>query len=160
MVIPKKEIKYLGFLLNATAMSVSLPHDCKLSLKAACNIILSCGSSHTIPNIALTIGNLVCVLPAAKYGTMHYRALEESKIQALKQAKGNFDKKMIIPRGACTELQWWSNNAPNLKNSFLIPNRDFVLATDASNSGWEQSLGTVKPMVLGPVMRQTFTLLF
>ena len=42
-------------------MSVSLPHDRKLSLKAACDNILSHVSSHTIRNVASAIGNLVCV---------------------------------------------------------------------------------------------------
>ena len=72
---------------------------------------------------------------------MHYRALEESKIQALKQAKGTFDKKMTIPRDACVELQWWSNNALNLEKNSLIPNPEFVLATDASTLGWGAVFG-------------------
>ena len=48
---------------------------------------------------------------------------------------------MTIPRDACVELQWWSNNALNLEKNILIPNPEFVLATDASTLGWGAVFG-------------------
>ena len=42
----------------------------------------------------------MCFFPAAKYGPLHFWVLEESKIQAVKDVKGNFDDKMTIHRDA------------------------------------------------------------
>ena len=52
--------------------------------------------SPTIREVAQAIGYIVSSLPAVKYGKCHYRAIENNKISALKEAKGNFDSTIVL----------------------------------------------------------------
>eukprot|EP00794_Sanderia_malayensis_P000935 gene935-246_t len=92
---------------------------------------------QTIRKIASVTSNIVSVFPAAEYGPLYYRALEEFKIKALKQNKGNFGNMMPLTDGALTELEWWSQNALNFAKEYY----DYVIATDASKLGWGAVLG-------------------
>jgi hypothetical protein len=49
---------------------------------------------YTIREVAQIFGLLVSSFPAVRYGECHYRVIEQDKIEALKIAKGNFDKYM------------------------------------------------------------------
>ena len=46
-------------------------------------------------------------LPGVKYGTAHYKYLEQDKTNALKMSKGCFDAMMILSPQSIIDAQWW-----------------------------------------------------
>ncbi len=89
----------------------------------------------TVRKMAWVIGLLVSILPAYRYGRLHYRALERAKIQALK-GTCDFNKKCRWPRLCVSDLKWWKNSLRGWKTSFLSPCPTVTLITDASLQGW------------------------
>ncbi len=71
---------------------------------------LSLQKTSKIRDVARVIGLLVASFSAVEYGKLHYRELEQAKIKALKQIKGNYEAYMYITRKMKSELQWWITN--------------------------------------------------
>ena len=92
--------------------------------------------SPTIREVAQAIGYIVSSLPAVKYGKCHYRAIEYSKITALKEVKGNFDTTMSLSPSAVAELEWWVKNLPTAFHFIQAPVIACTISSDASLTGW------------------------
>ena len=58
------------------------------------------------------------------------------KINALKQAKGNFDAQMYLSFQARIELNWWLGNISTSFDYIEQPKIDAVICSDASLFGW------------------------
>jgi len=140
---PVQEIEYLGFKINSKNMTVSLPSSRKLDIKTVCMDLLQIGSRKpTIKKVAMVIGKLVAALPAAQYGPLHYRALEQDKIKALKENHGHYDRRMNISITGKQDLQWWIEHVDVAYSSISKPKPDIHLTSDASGRGWGSSNGT------------------
>ena len=94
--IPKQTIQFLGFILDSRSMKITLPADRKTRVKECFLNLRSHYRSVSIRDTAKAIGYMVSCLPAIPFGGIHYRALENDKIQALKMSKGNFDVPMTL----------------------------------------------------------------
>jgi hypothetical protein len=83
---PTQCIKYLGFVIDSTTLTISLPPEKVARLKQAVKKALREIHSQRVSSIriaAKTIGFILSSLPATTYGKAHYRNLEEAKLHAL-----------------------------------------------------------------------------
>ena len=70
-------------------------------------------------------------------GRLHYRALEREKNSLLRKAGGNFDVKInSLNEFVKDDLYWWLESIPKAMADILVPEVDFVINTDATESGW------------------------
>jgi hypothetical protein len=89
----------------------------------------------SVQKVARVIGLIVSILPASKFGKIHYRELERAKLQALAGSR-NFDKSCRWPRSCLKGLKWWRDSQPGWKCSFALLTPSSTLITDASLEGW------------------------
>jgi hypothetical protein len=137
--VPTQQIEYLGFLINSRSMTVALPTDKRQRLTKALrrNInVLKDQRPITIREAARLIGLLVSSTLATKYGKAHYRSLEEAKLEALQAANFRYDAQFLWPLECLPDLQWWLQQIPNSRTSFLKPSPTTTVITDASLEGW------------------------
>ena len=141
--VPSKGVTYLGFSINSETMNVTLPSTKVLKIKDKCSK-LSMSHNLSIRDVASVIGLIVSTFPAVKFGPLHYRSLENDKIQALAISKGNFDHAMSLSKTAYDDLRWWIDNVESSFNDMAISNPEMVIATDASSTGWGAVLGSTR----------------
>jgi hypothetical protein len=132
---PCQSIVFLGFILNSKHMTISLTE------KKIQNFL---DKYHNIYNkidviirqVAELIGIMVSYAIAIPFGPLFVKQLESEKVEALRNAKGNFDSYMIISTASKQDLKWW---ADNIKSSGAPISRGMpshTLTTDASGEGW------------------------
>ena len=132
---PVQQLKYLGFIIDSSNMTVTLPVDKKAKIVDMCTE-LYCQPAPTIRQVAKVIGNLVAAFPAVQFGPLYYRALECDKTMALKQNRGHFDRHMKLSHEAKQELNWWIHNINKSVKHINQRKPDLELETDASGLGW------------------------
>jgi hypothetical protein len=136
---PTQRIKYLGFVIDSTTLSISLPSEKVQRLRLAVRKALREVSSRGILTIwiaAKTIGFIIASLPATVYGKAHYRSLEAAKVEALQNNHFNFDAKFQWPESVREDLNWWSSPRRTFEASFRTVPDTLHLTTDASLEGW------------------------
>lgn len=133
---PTRLITHVGFSLNLEAMTVSIPHEKAERVRAACETLLTCARSP-IREVARVIGSLVACFPATRHGKLHYRNLELDKISALRNAKGKYDKYMVLTPKAVSDLHWWIEFLQSPQPRPLVPPpASKCILSDASDTGW------------------------
>lgn len=132
---PTNEIKFLGFVLNSTNMTITLTLEKKEKIRQICFDTIK-KPIISIRKLACIIGNLVAAMPAVPYGKLFYRELEMAKILALQEHKGDFEGVTSLKGQAIEELVWWSNNIISSFKYILLPPITKVIFTDASSLGW------------------------
>lgn len=135
VVEPSQQISFLGFVLNSTEMTVSLPNDKVEKIIKLCNEILSM-EQICIRFLAEFIGVLVSSLPGVENGELYYRFLEKNRNHALKLNRGNYDKFTILDPEAKNEVNWWLCNISSAKKTIQKASPKKFLTTDASLLGW------------------------
>jgi hypothetical protein len=108
--IPTQELTFLGFVINSVTMTVRLTKDKADTLKAACQTLLKRNQSIRIREVAKVIGMMIASSPAVELCMLYYRSLENEKVDALKNKKGDFDATMFISDSAKLDLKWWIDN--------------------------------------------------
>ncbi len=136
--IPVQRIEHLGFVIDSRTMMIEVPVGKEERIRAAVNTLIRDilrRKKVSIRRMARVIGLIVSVLPAVRYGKLHYRELEREKIRALAGSR-DFDKKCRWPKTCLRDLKWWRASPFGWKCSFesLIPSS--TLITDASLEGW------------------------
>ncbi len=136
--IPTQRIEHLGFVIDSQTMMLEVPSKKENVIRLAVKTLIrdiQTRKKISIRKVARVIGLLVSVLPAVRYGKLHYGELEREKIRML---NGGFDfnKKCRWPLKCLQDLKWWRNSSVGWKCSFenLIPSS--TLITDASLEGW------------------------
>ena len=114
--IPSQVINFLGFTINSLNMTISLPDLKREKIKSLCESVLT-SSEIKIRFLAEFIGVIVSSLPAVENGALFYRFLESNKIDALKQAKGNFEALTSLTEESRAEVIWWLKNIDSVINS-------------------------------------------
>lgn len=136
VLIPEKEIVFLGFKLNSVTMSVSLTTEKGLRIKAACEKLLQ-NKCPTIREVATVLGLMTSSFPAVTFGPLKYRQLEIDKTDALRENKGDFDGTMQLSKKSKQDLAWWISSIENSSNPISHGQPDVVLSSDASGKiGW------------------------
>jgi hypothetical protein len=148
-----QELEFLGFILNSVDMTVSITKDKSDKIMSICKSFLRSGK-NTIRELCTVIGNLVASFPAVTHGKLFYRQLENEKIIALKQAKGQFDQVVSLSNQAINDLHWWLSNISGSKAPITRSQPDVVIETDASRLGWGCNCTSLNKSAGGP-WRQT-----
>ncbi|KAJ8041093.1 hypothetical protein HOLleu_11813 [Holothuria leucospilota] len=120
---PKKEIRFLGFMLNSEKMTISPSFEKKEKTKEKSKMLLR-ASSVKIRNLAEIIGVLVANFPGVEFGPLYYRSLERDKIRALKRAKGDFDSMVCISSESRADLLWWIKTIDTANLDYLDKQSD------------------------------------
>ena len=132
---PTQILTYLGFILNTLDMTVRPTKEKTEKIK---KLITSCllKKDFTIQSIAELVGKLVALFPGVTHAKLFYRQLDIEKSAALKLSRGNYEATMQISAEARQDLHWFLDNLDGAFVDVSVKNPDFVLKTDASNSGW------------------------
>lgn len=138
---PSKELLFLGFLINSEHMTVTLTKEKSMFLKQSCLELLS-SAFPSIRCVARVIGLMISSAPAIELAMLYYRALENDKVDALKQNFGNFDSQMTLSPLSKADLLWWVNNVEKTSKKISQSQPDVVITTDASKEGWGAVLGS------------------
>ena len=120
-------------------MTITLPEERKENIYDNCSSLLQSNKNITVRELAETIGTFVATFTAVPLGQHFYRHLENSKVESLRRAYGDFDKKAFISTEAKTELKWWKEN---IKSSFAPVKVQAVHYTIYSNASLERWGGT------------------
>ena len=141
VLVPTRQIQYLGVVLDSESMTVTLTPERKADLVAVCSA--AARKDHiSIREVAKVIGKIVASFPAVMYGPLHYRQMEKEKKEALRHNAGDFDQHMSLSSRAKKELHWWIENTPTAFHVIHQSDPDITLTSDASNSGWGCACGT------------------
>lgn len=133
--IPTQEIIFLGFVLNSVDMSVKLTPERKTDLKNLCLEVLAL-PELSIRQLAKLIGKMVASEPGVQYAALYYKDLEIFKDKMLKQNKGNFEAKILLPNELKADIQWWIKTIPNSRKLLSYDDPHVILFSDASKTGW------------------------
>jgi ribonuclease HI len=133
--IPRKQLLFLGFVIDSEIMEIKLPKVKADSLVCICKK-LKFSPVSTINDLASAIGVIISTFPAVEFGPLHYRKLERLKIEKLKQNHGNFMTKICLTRTVKKQLQWWIDNIHTQSRKIDHGNAQIVLTSDASSHGW------------------------
>lgn len=104
----------------------------------------------TIRELSTAICNLVASFPAVPHGKLFYRQLENEKITALKEARGQFDAEIRLSDLALSDLQWWLSNISSSKAPITRGQADLIIETDASLKGWGCNCQSLNMSAGGP----------
>ncbi len=136
--VPVQRIEHLGFIIDSTTMMLEVPCDkedlIRVQIKSLIRAI-QLRKKVSIRKVARVIGLIVSVLPASKYGKLHYRDLERAKLVALNGSR-DFDRSCRWPLKCLNDLKWWRDSVPGWKCSFAFTVPTSTLITDASLEGW------------------------
>ena len=87
---PCQRIQFLGFTIDSSSITVSLPQEKlnKLIERASATLL---HSKRSIREVTEVIGLIVSSFPAIKLARLHYRHLEFSKVNAMKKKLNDFN---------------------------------------------------------------------
>ena len=135
VLVPTQKLEFLGFILDSVRMTLTLTDRRKLNIVDICLKLLQ-DKRHKIRFVAKVIGMFVAALPAVTYGALHYRALEMNKNNALRNAKGDYNKFMFLSPEAIMDVHWWHTNIHSSQHFIHAPVVNTVIHSDASLDGW------------------------
>ena len=133
--IPCQQIQYLGFVYNSCSMSISIPTEKKVKILKLVKLFSSLKTCK-IRNFARFIGNLISICPAIKYSYMYTKLFERTKCIALRNARGQYNSKMKLPKNLKHDCDWWIEKIPKALNFIKIDNYTIEIFSDASLTGW------------------------
>lgn len=142
ILIPTKEIVFLGNIINSETMTVSLPQEKKETIANECERLLN-KQTAIIREVARVLGLIVSSFSAVDHARLYYREIEKAKIFALKKSCGNFDAQMKITSNMREELNWWFTNVHKQKRVIRHELPQITITTDASMRGWGAVIGAM-----------------
>jgi len=105
MMIPCKQIKFLGFLLDKSTMSIALPLTKITDLRVLNMLQKTIVSTKALARL---VGKLVATKPTVNIVPLHYRALQSLKIVATHQHQ----EMITLSPEATEDLKWWHTHLP------------------------------------------------
>ena len=133
--IPKQRITVLGCIIDSVEMRFYPTPEKIAKVEQICKQLLNC-TSPSIREVASVLGLFISLFSAAQFGPLHFQDLDMDKSETLKTNKGNFDKKMLLSKAPCHDLNWWVDSADTLYKPISLKTPDATLYTDASKKGW------------------------
>ena len=133
--IPTQRIKYLGFLIDSTNMTVRPTEEKALAIKAECAETKS-KTKITIRKLAELIGKFMALCPGNRFGTIFYKRSENEKTKLLNMHSYNFDAKNTISDVMIEDFAWWEINAISYPVYFQLTLPVIEITCDSSTTGW------------------------
>lgn len=135
LVEPRREVEFLGFVLNSIKMTLSKPEEKVSKIKKACRHL----QNQTQTNgrqLAHLIGLLTSCTPAIGQAPLRYRAVQRLRNLAVSR-EFSYDREVLLSWEARLDLQWWVNNvSSDIARPIQIPPPVLTLETYASTVGW------------------------
>ena len=133
---PVQVIEHLGFIIDSRNMEVRISDAKKEDIISLAKRIWRNKDKVRIREVATFVGKIIACEPGVNCCFLHYRAIEMEKIDALRQASGNFDAFMKLSNEACTDVVWWLNNINKAKRSLCKGEITHNYFSDSSSLGW------------------------
>jgi len=124
-------------------MTIRLPPVKAATVQQACENLFN-QDNPTIGKVARVIGLIVSSFPGVQFGELHYRYLEHNEIEAPQAHKGDYDAFMTLSQEGRADLHWLVQNVTSSFRNIMPTDPDFILTTDASNTGWGAVRGPKK----------------
>ncbi|KAM9967259.1 hypothetical protein ACTFIR_007499 [Dictyostelium discoideum] len=133
---PTQSITFLGLQIDSVSMKLLVPKEKKKSIiKEIRNFLkLDCCSPRKLAGLK---GKLIALKDAVIPFRLYTRQTNKFHSQCLTLANGDWDVSFPIPQEVKSEISHWLTvlNQWNGKEISLFPSYDYVLTTDASESG-------------------------
>ncbi|KAM9945001.1 hypothetical protein ACTFIT_003251 [Dictyostelium discoideum] len=133
---PTQSITFLGLQIDSVSMKLLVPKEKKKSvIKEIRNFLkLDCCSPRKLAGLK---GKLIALKDAVIPFRLYTRRTNKFHSQCLTLANGDWDQSFPIPQEVKSEISHWLTvlNQWNGKEISLFPSYDYVLTTDASESG-------------------------
>ncbi|KAM9955095.1 hypothetical protein ACTFIW_008759 [Dictyostelium discoideum] len=133
---PTQSITFLGLQIDSVSMKLLVPKEKKKSvIKEIRNFLkLDCCSPRKLAGLK---GKLIALKDAVIPFRLYTRRTNKFHSQCLTLANGDWDQSFPIPQDVKSEISHWLTvlNQCNGKEISLFPSYDYVLTTDASESG-------------------------
>ena len=135
---PVRSIEFLGFTVDSTAMTITLPQQKLSTLRKTASQLLR-QEKVSARQLAQLLGMMVAAHPAILPAPLHYRALERAKRRALRDQLG-YESQVRLDNGMVQDLKWWTTSAASFNGRPLqISKWDQKIESDASLRGWGAS---------------------
>lgn len=132
---PHRVLEFLGFLINSTEMTLSLPIGKLEKVREKCRSMIH-ATSVTVRSLAKLIGTLSSTMLAVLPAPLHYRNLQMMKSKGLLRNQ-SYETCVSLPPECKEELRWWIFHLRDWNSRTIIsPHPDLTIETDASNTGW------------------------
>ena len=142
MLIPSREVQFLGFILNSDTMRVSLPdRKCETIREFGRKLLREPVTS--LRDLASFIGSAVATDPAVPLSPLRYKYLEIVRNKALVLFQGNYEGVITLDDRSRDLISWWVHNVHTQSKPMRLPSPSLELCTDASLTGWGATLGSV-----------------
>ena len=107
--IPTQVINFLGFVINSTLETLSLPEEKVLKVESMCKSAIL---NPTMParQVVSLLGTLESCRLAIWQAPLHFRYLQIQLIHALHENDQNFDVTVLLDYNSLRELKWWVSN--------------------------------------------------
>ena len=133
---PTHRLKFLGFYLDSSRMMVEITEEKVEKFTQAVDSIGSQGAKVKIRTVAGIVGLMTAYGPAVLYGGAHIKTLERCKNDALRKAKGDFEKCMRISPEGWEDINWWQEHIACSPSPIVVCKPKVQITTDASLQGW------------------------
>ena len=143
---PTRKIEYLGFHIDSSSMTMSLPMRKLKDLQNQYQKLLRKGQTSA-RQLAKIIGKMSAAVRAILPAPLQYRHLQRLKTQALFQGHQSYESLIQITPECKAELQWWIESVPQWNGRSVIrpsPDLSINITTDASRRGWGAHCAGVK----------------
>lgn len=137
---PSLQCKFLGFVLDAQRMIITLPEEKIQRITKEIAKFMSLRRC-TIKEFAKLIGLLVSACPAVEYGWLYTKDLERYKYLNLK-GHDDYNCYMNIPIFLHDDLKWWLRALEKPVNHIKDDTYSLELFSDASTTGWGAACGS------------------
>lgn len=132
---PRQCLRFLGFLVDTTRLTLTLPTDKLERIQKECRDALKT-QSVTVRQLSRLIGRMTATVQAVLPAPLHYRSLQLLKNRAFARTQ-SFETSLVISREAKDELRWWIKEVTRWNGRpVALTNPRMVIETDASLLGW------------------------
>ena len=107
-IAPSTQIAHLGFVIDSSTYTISLPNRKIERIESECNLILA-AKEITIRRFSKLIGLFVSSFLVVQYAQLHTRYLEIYKIRYLHKVQ-TYDYAIYLNQKARSEIIWWRDN--------------------------------------------------
>ena len=136
---PAQSVEFLGFVVNAVTMELSLPAEKLKKIRAESRKLLEAGqvSARALSRLIGKMNAANQVIPPAP---LFYRNLQMDLAAALRGSDQDYESSLTLSLDSKEELIWWDTRMSKWNGkSILTIEPEMVVESDASNQGWGAS---------------------
>lgn len=132
---PSQTLQHLGYEIDTTNMTLRIPGNKIRDMRREASKLANKGSC-TVRQLSSFIGKAIAMTAAVFPARLKVQHLQAVKINALKSAT-SWEDSISLTMTATEELLWWRTHLRQWNGlSWIVPNPQVDIYTDASTSGW------------------------